>query len=314
MTTIYIKECEKNDELITNEKIPKFLKKIVIKVKRKLNIISRKQVNNNYIYIIPNIENKNIQKKIQRKIIKESKEVQIVLSNKLKEKKLQLEKISIVDGRRVQKYVIQEILEYILKLSKDENQKLQFKDIYILQKEHNFETIYMIEYLKDKVKTINIITNAIGKYKKIEEKLYDEGYLITVSNNKKKSLKKAKIIINMDFTKEELSNYIINRNSIIINFTNEKIDKLRGFEGIIINSIKISMKEEIKQYFKENNLYYKFEIIELYESIFKTGQFEKNIYKIKEDKVNVIQLIGNNGKISEKEPLFHEILLTNIKN
>lgn len=314
MTTIYIKECENNDELIINKKVPKFIKKLVTNIKKKLNIISRKQVNNDYIYIIPNIENKNIQKKIQRKITKESKEIQIVLSNKLKEKKLQLNQIKIVNGKRVQKYAIEEILEYIVNLLKDENQKLQFQDIYILQKEHNFETIYMIEYLKDKVKTINIITNAIGKYKKIEEKLYDEGYLLTVSNNKKKSLKKAKIIINMDFTKEELSNYIINRNSIIINLTDDKIDNLKGFEGIIINSIKISMKEEIKQYFKENNLYYKFENIELYETICKIGQFEKNIYKIKEDKVSVIELIGNNGKISEKEPLFHQIFLTNIKN
>lgn len=314
MTTIYIKECENDNELIKNKKTPDFIKKLVIKIKRKLNIINRKQVNNNYIYIIPNIENKNIEKRILRKIIKESKEIQIVLSNKLKEKKIQLNQIQIVNGKRVQKYAIEEILEYIVKLSKDENQKLQFQDIYILQKKHNFETIYMIEYLKDKVKTINIITNDIGKYKKLEDNLYNEGYLITVSNNKKKSLNKAKIIINMDFTKQELLNYIINRNSIIINFTNEKIDNLRGFEGIIINSIKINMKEEIKQYFKENNLYYKFESIELYESIFKKGQFEKNIYKTKEDKVNVIQLIGNNGKISEKEPLFHQIFLTNIKN
>lgn len=312
MTIIYVKECESNEELIINSKIPKFINKIVIKIKKKFNIITTKQILNNYIYIIPNKENKNVKNRLEKKLSKESKDIQIVLSKKIKSLKLQLNKVKIIDGKRVQKYAIEEILKYILNLS--QNQKLQFQDIYILQKEHNFETIYMIEYLKDKVKTINIVTNAIGKYKKIEDNLYNEGYLITVSNNKKKSLKKAKIIINMDFSKEEISSYIINRNSIIINFTNERIDNLRGFEGMIINSIKIDMKEGIKQYFKENNLYYKFDNVELYESICETGNFEKQTQNIKENEIRVIELIGNNGKISEKEPLFHQIFLTNIKN
>lgn len=312
MTTIYVKECESNEELIINSKIPKFINEIVIKIKKKFNIITRKQIHNNYIYIIPNKENKNVKNRLEKKLSKESKDIQIVLSKKIKSLKLQLNKVKIIDGKRVQKYAIEEILKYIVNLSQDE--KLQFQDIYILQKEHNFETIYMIEHLKDKVKTINIITNAIGKYKKLEDNLYNEGYLITVSNNKKKSLKKAKIIINMDFSKEEISSYIINRNSIIINFTNERIDNLRGFEGMIINSIKIDMKEGIKQYFKENNLYYKFDNVELYESICETGNFEKQTQNIKENEIRVIELIGNNGKISEKEPLFHQIFLTNIKN
>lgn len=314
MTTIYVKECESNDELSINKKIPKVINQIIIKIKKKVNIITKKQIDKNYIYIIPNVNNQNVQKRLQKKLIREQKDIQIVLSKKIKSLNLQFRKARIIDGKRVKKYAIEEILKYIVNLSQNKNQKLQFQDIYFLQKEHNFETIYMIESLKDKVKTINIITNDIRKYKKIEDNLYNEGYLITVSNNKKKSLKKAKIIINMDFLKEELSSYIINRNSIIINFTNEKIDNLRGFEGIIINSIKIDMKEEIKQYFKTNNLYYKFDNLDLYESISDTRKLEKQIDKIKEDEVKVIELIGNNGKISEKEPLFHQIFLTNIKN
>jgi len=267
LTTIYVKECESNDELSINKKIPKVINQIIIKIKKKVNIITKKQIDKNYIYIIPNVNNQNVQKRLQKKLIREQKDIQIVLSKKIKSLNLQFRKARIIDGKRVKKYAIEEILKYIVNLSQNKNQKLQFQDIYFLQKEHNFETIYMIESLKDKVKTINIITNDIRKYKKIEDNLYNEGYLITVSNNKKKSLKKAKIIINMDFLKEELSSYIINRNSIIINFTNEKIDNLRGFEGIIINSIKIDMKEEIKQYFKTNNLYYKFDNLDLYESI-----------------------------------------------
>lgn len=313
MTTIYLKEYENDDELNIKIKIPKFIKKIIIKIKKKFNIITRKQIDNNYIYIIPNIDNKNVKKRLQKKLIREQKDIQIVLSNKIKKIRLELSEGKVIDGKRVQKYAIEEILKYIVNISQDESQKLQLQDIYILQKEHNFETIYMIEYLKDKVKTINIITNTVEKYRKLEEKLYNEGYFITVSNNKKKSLKKAKIIINMNYSKDELSKYILNRNSIIINFTNEKIDNLRGFEGIIINSIKIDFKEEIKQFFKENNLYYKFENIELYESIYEIEKFEKQIDKIKDDKIKVVELIGNNGKISEKEMLFHQIFLTNIK-
>lgn len=313
MTTIYIKESKNDEELIVNEKIPKFIKKIVIKIKKKVNIIIRKQIENNYIYIIPNINNKNVQKRLEKKLSKEEKDIQIVLSNKIKKLDLKLDKIKIVDGKKIQKYLIGEILKYIIDAMEDKEIKLEFQDIYILQKEHNFETISMIEYLLTKVKTINIVTNAIEKYKKLEENLYNIGYLITVSNNKKKSLKKAKIILNMDFLKEELSNYTINRNAIIINLTKEKINNLKSFDGIIVNEVQIEMKEELRKYFIEKNIYDEFSNIDLYESTCNSEKFENQIRKIEENEVKVVKLLGNNGKISEKELILKKMFLTNAK-
>lgn len=312
MTTIYIKESNSDEDLIINNKIPKFLKKIVIKIKKKVNIITQKQIDDKKIYIIPDINNKNFIKRLQNKLQKEQESIQLVLSNKIKKLNLEFGKIKIVDGKKIQKYAIEEILKYIVNLYGNKNEKLEFQDIYIMQKEHSFETMAMIEYLKDKVKTVNIITNAIEKYKKLEDSLYNNGYLITVSNNKKKSLKKAKIIINMDFSKDEISNYVIDRNSIIINFTNNKIDNLKCFDGIIINTIKIYIKEEIEQSLKDMGIYNEFEKIELYESICKIENFEKQVQKMKEE-IRIIELIGNNGKISEKEPLFNKNILDKYK-
>lgn len=308
MTTIYIKESKSDEELIVNKNIPSFIKKIVIKIKKKVNIITQRRVENKKVYVIPDINNKNFIKKLQYKLLKEQEngDVQIVLSKKIKNLKLKLDKVKVIEGKKVQKYAIEQILEYIVNLFGSKEEKLQFQDIYIMQKDYNLEIIEIIEYLKDKVKTINIITNAVGKYKKIEENMYDNGYLLTVSNNKKKSLKKAKIIINMDFSKEEISNYIINRNSIIINFTNDKIDNLKCFDGIIINKIKIDMKEELKQQFKNNGIYEQFEKIDLYETICNFENFEKKVGKLKEE-IKIIEIIGNNGKITEKEPLFKNI-------
>jgi len=156
----------------------------------------------------------------------------------------------------------------------------------------------------EKVKSVNIITKEINKYNMLEEKYEKEGLLITVSNNKKKSLKKAKIIINIDFTKEELKSYSIFRNSFLINLHDEKIDFLRSFDGIIIQNIEVEYKNNQKDFVIENNLKEKFEQIEVYESLL-------NVYDKRKENINIITLYGNNGKINEKELLNWQKILTN---
>ena len=288
---IYIKKLKNDEELAKNIDMPKFLKKIAIKLIKIFNIITVKKIDElHYLYIIPK-ENINI---IQKIINKNSKE-KIILSKELKkyEKELNLSK----KGSKIV-FFVYDILKYI---ANNLNIKIELQNLYILANEYNKENIEIIKYLLNKVKTINIVTNNIVKYRKLEEKLYnEEGILITITNNKTKGLKRANFIINLDFDNETIKNYNMNMNSIIINCTGNKIDVLKYFQGIIINDIEIKIEdiEENKELYKE------FDKTEIYSSF----QSEKETYieainRTKNDKVEVEGLIGMSGNIDVKELL-----------
>ena len=159
---------------------------------------------------------------------------------------------------------------------------------------NKINTEIIIEIAKN-IKTLNIVTNHIDRCKKIEEYLYNEfGIMISISNNKRKSLLNSEIILNIDFPEELINKYRIYEKSIIINIS-EKIKLIsKRFNGININYYKINIPEKYKIYnFKD-------EII--YESIiFKIYKLEDIMKKIKKDKIKIKKLIGNNGVISEKE-------------
>ncbi len=123
-----------------------------------------------------------------------------------------------------------------------------------------------------------------------------KGIMLVLSNNKKKSLQKAKIIINFDMRQDMFSNYQINRNAVIINLSDSIIEMEKSFNGIIINSIEI---DDIN--YKIRN-YYLFEYIDLYESnIIEENKFNKILEKIKEDNIVIKGLLGKRGKIQNME-------------
>ena len=54
-----------------------------------------------------------------------------------------------------------------------------------------------IVFIAEHVKRLNIVTNNLNKFKKIEDYLYNElGITINISNNKKQSLLKSNLIFN----------------------------------------------------------------------------------------------------------------------
>lgn len=287
---IYIKEAKNNEDLIKKVDMPQILKEIIIKLKRTLNIITIKKLDEvHYLYIIPKIKNE----KIIERIIKKNSGVQIILSKELKKYK---ESLNLKEEKNLQ-YYIEDILKYIMNKS---NKKLELQNIYICTNEYKEKNIDIINYLIDKVKTVNIVTNNIKKYNLLEEKIYNQnGILIVVTNNKNKALKRADFIINLDFTSEELKKYKINRNAIIINSTYEKIEILY-FQGIIVNNINISIeeKEEYKALYKE------FEKIDIFNSFeINNTKYIENIKKKEQCKIKVESLSGNNGIIDTKELL-----------
>ena len=131
-----------------------------------------------------------------------------------------------------------------------------------------------------------------------EEIMQEKGIAICIANNKRKSLKNAKIIINLDFSKEELNKYTIFRSATIINLTQEKITNLNGFDGIIVQDIELEFEES--KWVKKNKLLENFRRLEIYETMINEKQ-----------KMEVSKLYGNNGPISEKELRNWQKILTN---
>lgn len=296
MINIYIKELEK-EEFFEIIKFPKWTRSFIWKVIKKLNIILKKEIEENRkIYFITNVKRESTYKKIKKKLEKEkiqTQKVQIILAEKLKQYRDNLKEYKILDGKPVFINNIEEILKEVL----DKN-PIELQDIYILSNKYSQQSIEIINKLILKIKTMNIITNEIQKYKTLEEIMQEKGFSICTANNKRKSLKKAKIIINLNFTKEELNKYTIFRNAMILNINQEKLTNLKGFEGIIIQDIEVELRQA--EWIKQSKLLENFRSLEVYESITNFNQ-----------KIQVSKLYGNNGQINEKELRNWQKILTN---
>ena len=185
--------------------------------------------------------------------------------------------------------LIPEILEYIIKKEKTKKQDI---DIHILVNDINDNTIKLIKIISKTYKNVYIVTKHIEKLKKIEEQILEEnGTIIMIMNNKKKSLAKAKIIVNIDFPQELINQYIIYEKAIIVDYYgNIKINKKR-FNGIIVQNYDIEIKD-INKYILESKKYY---IKELYEAEFYKKQPYENVRdKIQKDGIKISKLLGTN--------------------
>lgn len=305
MINIYIKELEEKDTIEMYTSYPKWIKKTIMLFHTKFNKIIVKEINeNNKIYLIPNVNKKTIYKKIRNKIEKEktkTQKVQAILEDKIKKYKDELYNIKIVDGKDAMSEQIENILSYILG-----NNPIELQDIYILTNSYDENSISIIKELAVKAKTMNIITKNIEKYRTLEAILEEKGIVLNIANNKKKSLKKAKIIINLNLSKDEINTYQLFRNSIIINLSKEKLVNLKGFEGTIIDNIDINLeKNEINDILEKSNIIRNFKNIEIYQTLIKTEK--------RNTKTKVNKLYGNNGELNQKEVINMQKILTNSK-
>ena len=154
-----------------------------------------------------------------------------MLSKKVKENETYVNMLysynyEIIDGKWLFEAMSYKILEYIINLRELKKEEIE---VSILVNNLTEYTLENIKKLAQEYKLINIVTNHIEKFKKIEEKIYNEiGLMLTVTNNKKKSLSKSQIILNIDFPKDMLNQYYIYENAIIINICGDmKIYKKR---------------------------------------------------------------------------------------
>lgn len=298
---LYIKELDNiNDIFEKDSKIPLIFKYIIYFFKKVFCILT---VKNNNICVLPykkinNNQTINIITKIIKKLTKK-----VVLStylNELQELNNQLYKnrIYIYKGNMLPYYLIYNFIEYI---SKIRNEDTISQEIFILVNNLNEINKNSIIYLSQKFKRINIVTPKIKNFTKISDYLEELGIAITVTNNKRKSLLKAKFIVNFDFNEDMLNLFNINTKAIIIEINRKVNVRSKLFNGINILDFQMTYDNKISDFNSDN--YKNFDKKILYERTLEGEKYDDIIKNIQEDNVKIINLIGKNGIINKQEYL-----------
>lgn len=236
-----------------------------------------------------------IAKKTNKIINKLSNSKKVVLSKQAQEKVqfvnyLNSYGIQIADGRWLFEILLTDIVEYLI-----HKKKIEKANISILINDLTEIELRNIKTLAIKYKTINIVTNHIEKFTKLEEKLQEEGVIITITNNKKKSLMKSNIIINVDFPKELLNKYRIKEDSNIINLRGKMKIIQKRFNGLNINNYEIDFRDDKKEICAYSGKFY---LRDLYESkLYKKQGIDAILQEINRDKIVIKKLYLNNGTI-----------------
>lgn len=232
------------------------------KILRKIENIVRKNANSNIILsrrikeIACNKENTKIYQNVNR-IIKNSKESKNIYRNFARE-------------------VIKSIIERKKQIPEEQS-------LSILIDTKDYNNTQLISELMTQYKMINIVTSNRKQFAGLEEETEKNFEPISVLNNKRKSLKNAKYILNVDFSGEKIAEYCINRTAIIFNIADTKIEKLMYFDGNIINNVKLINNGE-------------FELQDEYNI-----QKEKLAEAVREKiENNEYELIGNRGNVEIK--------------
>ena len=231
--------------------------------KREIELPDRK-----YIIYYKNLKVNRIKEDICSIIKNNIQNKKINLSNEIKEKIKQKNNVKLIEkieennlkNKEIMKKYLENIIEKLLNIK---NKKMQEINIYILIKAYSVDIYKQILELNKKYKTVNIVTNDINRFrwlqKKIEDSREDE---ITITNNRKKSLKRAEYIINIDFDNKDINSFSINPYSVIFNLSKNKIENILGFNGIIINNVSINVSKldlinlnNIEKRYNINNIY-----------------------------------------------------------
>ena len=307
MEVTYIKEISNWTELLGRrmKTYPVIVQKFCFHIKRLFGICNIiKTEENNKLVILPYTTEELLKRTIwYKKQLK--KEKNVVLSKVLfRYKEFNIKNINskIWDGKWLFPYLVIETIEYIC--SKSEK-PMEQTNVAIMVSDTTEQNIQAILQLTQRVKSLSVITKRIAKFRQIEKNLYQEkGIAIKLSSNKRKSLKKEKIIINMDLKQEELNSYDINKKAIVIHIRETVNNLPRGFCGININQFEIVTRE--KRGFSEFLCSHRYET-----KIYQKVGVEYIQHILEQDKVKIAYLIGQRGRIEEQE---YKRLLTHGKD
>ena len=308
----YIKEINNIDEMLeeSQKELPKILKKVIYLYKYITNKGRIIQLENGYIYNIPLIlKNKKIKtkkvEKICENIFKKYNPKNVAISNELEKNDqfkncLYSKNIHILNGRNLFNILVIDILKYI---AEKQRNKLENMEITVLVNDTTDFNIENIKLISQNVKMLSIVTNNINKLKTIQSKLCEEyGILVKLSNNTKKSLGRAKIIVNLDFAENTLNKYNIYNRSIILNVNGDATIYKKSFNGIVIQNFEPVLPLKYITIFKDYNVFNYFNRTILCESMIIMKDTFTNIRKkIERENIDVYRLSGSNGYISDEE-------------
>ena len=211
MNIVYVSKANDMDEVLNKwqTKLPSLIKKKIIKNK----IYFEKQEENIEckVFFTEKTKDKVLEKLGQnvKNTIIANEYKNIVISNEIKQNNIiknQLQELNILNGRWLFNYLIYDVVDYILH---KKNKEINQSEISVLVNQTTDTNIQNILKLAQNAKVLNIVTQNIAVFKQIEEKLFNEmGIVIRVTNNKR-SLIKSDIILNLDFSVEELNKYYI---------------------------------------------------------------------------------------------------------
>lgn len=252
---------------------------------------------NNIFVPLMEIKNSKVQEKLAKKTIKIFENLnskKVVISKDVKMYKtyvnlLNTGQFDVVNGKWLFSMLIPEVIKYV---ENKKNLKEEETSVYFLVNDFTETVIENIKAMAKGHKHVSVITKYVEKMKKIENQILQEtGVVITVMNNKKKSLAKAQIVINADFTNELLNQYNICENAIIIDLTQSLRNLKKRFNGFVVNNYEIKLKNRSEYRIDENMFFQR----ELYESEFyKKQPYEYVRKKIIKDGVQIKKLFTKN--------------------
>lgn len=298
---------EDNSEVKSlKDKIKKLYFKLIkkIEIKKVLNDSYKNTAINKIIICIPNYKFNKINKTFMKNLLyrlNQNGAKNIVLSDSLSRKTLLKNELysynfNILNGRFLIKISSIDILEYIMEKIES---NLNKEEISIMVNENSNINLEIITNIANIAKRVNLITNNISRFKKLENKLYEEnGIILSIGNNRKKGLAKSKYILNIDFPEELLNKYKIYKKAVVVNIENICKVNSKSFSGIVINDIDIAYKKKEE----EKEVLEKFDKKEVYESkIIALDEYNEINNVKRRDNFKIVNTIGNNGVIHQDE-------------
>lgn len=246
------------------------------------------------ININRNCLNKSIEKRINKHCVidNEYRDYGLLISNKIKTENC-LKNYEIFHGKILMTNIIVNLIEYIEDAIGTD---FRNEDIFICTCNDKYKEL-IIDVAK-KFRCTNIITDKIKKLKRLENVLSKEGELIySISNNRKKSLRRAKIVINIDFDKEQFEEFSLNRYCIIINLSNKILELKSSFHGTIVELAEINYKNRYENFININE----FDKVKLYESYIYSKNYNEAKKYIQDDNCTIEILKGKKSEIRASE-------------
>lgn len=222
------------------------------------------------IFINVDLEKLNINKKIKLteniiKIINKNNCNKIIIDKTLEKNKefenlLYSYNLDIIKGKGLLKFLLEDWVKIICKKNRIDTKN---SNIGITVNTYSSYIEKLVQKLSNEFKAVNIITNNIYRFKKLQEVyLEDNGLIITITNNKRKALLRTNIILNIDFPEELINEYTLNDYAVLINIEEFVKIKKKRFNGKIINEYQIKLKKdsEIAKEIEGNEIYSKYDL------------------------------------------------------